>query len=231
MASASATSAVRLGVSVCRHHPRPQSTPLRIQLLSRSTPVSRRAFSTTNARRVDEPPKTESQPAADKKQPAGADSKQQAAETTGGKPADTTTEYAESSPMATMRLDSDGMFMTAESAMDNLLKKKNMRSLDAWVDKVNATKFPPAHKRQFAKEADEIIEPRQDPKSFFFDETDPDQDSQDFDEFEEDDMTEMAHAKLHEVQEMRHYQRLAIWELPLLSSTLHTLSGRSAFQD
>lgn len=38
------------------------------------------------------------------------------------------------------------------------------------------------------------------------------------DDFDEDDMTAMAHAKLEEHREYRHYARVAIWEMPLLAS-------------
>lgn len=38
------------------------------------------------------------------------------------------------------------------------------------------------------------------------------------DDFEEDDMMAMGHAKLEEHREFREYARLAVWEMPLLSS-------------
>jgi small subunit ribosomal protein S35 len=38
------------------------------------------------------------------------------------------------------------------------------------------------------------------------------------DDFEEDDILAMGHAKLEEHREMREYARLAVWEMPLLSS-------------
>lgn len=40
------------------------------------------------------------------------------------------------------------------------------------------------------------------------------------DDFEEDDITSMGHAKLEEHREMRQYARIAVWEMPLLSSKL-----------
>lgn len=61
-----------------------------------------------------------------------------------------------------------------------------------------------------------------DPKSFWHDEDDPEMDCEEVEEFDEDDMTEMAHAKLEEIKEMRYYERLAVWELPLLSSMFTT---------
>ena len=54
--------------------------------------------------------------------------------------------------------------------------------------------------------------------SLWYDEEDKETDTQELDEFNEDDITSMAHGKLDEIREMRHYTRLAAWELPLLSS-------------
>jgi small subunit ribosomal protein S35 len=53
---------------------------------------------------------------------------------------------------------------------------------------------------------------------FWFDAEDPEVLTEEHDEFDEDDMTEMAHSKLEEIREMRQYARMAVWELPLLSS-------------
>ncbi|KAG6035063.1 hypothetical protein E4U41_006256 [Claviceps citrina] len=53
--------------------------------------------------------------------------------------------------------------------------------------------------------------------SFWFDEEDPETNTEEHDEFDEDDITSMAHGKLEEVREMRHYTRLAVWEMPLLA--------------
>jgi small subunit ribosomal protein S35 len=54
--------------------------------------------------------------------------------------------------------------------------------------------------------------------SFWFDEDDPETNTEEHDEFDEDDITSMAHGKLDEMRDMRHYARLAIWEMPLLAS-------------
>jgi hypothetical protein len=54
----------------------------------------------------------------------------------------------------------------------------------------------------------------------FWDEDEDDVDlisDDDSDEFDENDMTDIAHAKLEEHREQRAYARLAIWEMPLLS--------------
>jgi small subunit ribosomal protein S35 len=46
------------------------------------------------------------------------------------------------------------------------------------------------------------------------------------DDFEEDDITAMGHAKLEEHREHREYARIAVWEMPLLSSELGCLRPR-----
>ncbi|KAL7793567.1 xylose isomerase [Trichoderma ceciliae] len=53
--------------------------------------------------------------------------------------------------------------------------------------------------------------------SFWFDEDDPETNTEEHDEFDEDDITSMAHGKLDEIRDMRHYARLAVWEMPLLA--------------
>lgn len=54
-------------------------------------------------------------------------------------------------------------------------------------------------------------------QSFWYDPRDPELDTEEYDQFDEDDMTSMAHGKLGEIREMRHYARLIAWEMPLLS--------------
>ncbi|KAF9882372.1 hypothetical protein CkaCkLH20_00408 [Colletotrichum karsti] len=60
--------------------------------------------------------------------------------------------------------------------------------------------------------------PRPNRMSFWYDEDDPKADTENvMDEFDEDDMTTMAHGKLDEIREYRHYHRIMAWEMPLLS--------------
>ncbi|KAF3760820.1 hypothetical protein M406DRAFT_267226 [Cryphonectria parasitica EP155] len=62
-----------------------------------------------------------------------------------------------------------------------------------------------------------IVKPN---KDAFWDEDEPDNDlitNDDNDEFRENDMTDIAHAKLEEHREQRAYARIAIWEMPLLA--------------
>lgn len=63
-----------------------------------------------------------------------------------------------------------------------------------------------------------LLKPKNDA---FWDEDEEDPDlitNDDSDEFDENDMTDIAHAKLEEHREQRAYARIAIWEMPLLSS-------------
>ncbi|KAG6186884.1 hypothetical protein E4U46_000647 [Claviceps purpurea] len=53
--------------------------------------------------------------------------------------------------------------------------------------------------------------------SFWYDEDDPECNTEELEDFDEDDMTSMAHARLEEIREMRQYARLAVWEMPLLA--------------
>ena len=46
------------------------------------------------------------------------------------------------------------------------------------------------------------------------------QDTGEDEEFEGDDITSLGHGELEQHREMRHYARIAAWEMPLLSSTL-----------
>ena len=71
--------------------------------------------------------------------------------------------------------------------------------------------------RELSRPLRAVIKPRRDA---FWDEDEDDKDlitNDDSDEFDENDMTDLAHAKLEEHREQRAYARLAIWELPLLS--------------
>lgn len=71
--------------------------------------------------------------------------------------------------------------------------------------------------RELARPLRMAVKPR---KDTFWDEDEDDKDlisNDDSDEFDENDMTDIAHAKLEEHREQRAYARLAIWEMPLLS--------------
>lgn len=107
--------------------------------------------------------------------------------------------------------------------LDYAAKEHGYNTFDEFVDRhlrfgdkapVNA-----ASERRLEDDIKQIdIGKRAERQGFWFDDDDPETFTEEHDEFDEDDITEMAHGKLEEVREMRHYQRLAVWELPLLSS-------------
>lgn len=55
------------------------------------------------------------------------------------------------------------------------------------------------------------------------------QESGEDEEFSEDDITSLAHGELEQHREMRHYARIAAWEMPLLSSTPYPLPFPSLY--
>lgn len=68
-----------------------------------------------------------------------------------------------------------------------------------------------------------FVRPGAPKRDSFWDEDEQDSDlitNNDNDEFDENDMTDIAHAKLEEHREAREYARIAIWEMPLLASEL-----------
>lgn len=72
--------------------------------------------------------------------------------------------------------------------------------------------------RELVRPYNRIVKPA---KDVFWDEDEMDGElitNDDSDEFDENDMTDVAHAKLEEHREQRAYARIAIWEMPLLSS-------------
>lgn len=76
------------------------------------------------------------------------------------------------------------------------------------------------HKSLDEEAATLFKEPRPLKDSFWFDEDDDDPMTHDVqgEDFDEDDITSMAHGKLDELREYRHYARITAWEMPLLSS-------------
>lgn len=63
-------------------------------------------------------------------------------------------------------------------------------------------------------------EPKPLTQSFWFDEDDDDPMTHDVvgEDFDEDDIPTVAHGKLDELRERRHYARIVAWEMPMLSS-------------
>lgn len=90
-------------------------------------------------------------------------------------------------------------------------------ALSSLVESENA-KLGQDEIRKAVKPIRQVIQPMRDA---FWDDEEPEPDmitNDDSDEFEENDITDVAHAKLEETREQREYARIAIWEMPLLAS-------------
>lgn len=104
--------------------------------------------------------------------------------------------------------------------LDELAKTNGYNTIDDFLtSKLRETPGWASEDRSLEEELlkDDIGE-KPNKSSFWFDEEDPETNTEEHDEFDEDDITSMAHGKLEEVREMRHYARLAAWEMPLLAS-------------
>ncbi|OAA55441.1 hypothetical protein ISF_07952 [Cordyceps fumosorosea ARSEF 2679] len=103
--------------------------------------------------------------------------------------------------------------------LDRLAKLNGHATIEAYLD--DKLRHAPGFSTQDKLLTDELVRDdsggRPDRRNFWYDEDDPDTFTEEHDEFNEDDMMSMAHNKLDEVREMRHYTRLAVWEMPLLS--------------
>ncbi|KID98837.1 Ribosomal protein S24, mitochondrial, partial [Metarhizium majus ARSEF 297] len=191
---ASASNAVRLCALACRRAPRVHPLPL-TQKISRQSLAAQRAFSTSSERWTDE--KT-------KKEGAGegeGESPQQLELKTMNKA------FAETATPEGLR------------QLDELAKTNGYNTIDEFLTaKLRQTPGWASEDRALEEELlkDDIGE-KPNKSSFWFDEEDPETNTEEHDEFDEDDITSMAHGKLEEVREMRHYARLAAWEMPLLA--------------
>lgn len=100
----------------------------------------------------------------------------------------------------------------AAAALDSLLEKESLFNEDKRI----------ADTQKEVHESTRLLRiPRTPKPGAFWDEEEADSDlisNDDGDEFDENDMTDLAHAKLEEHREQRAYARIAIWEMPLLSS-------------
>lgn len=98
-----------------------------------------------------------------------------------------------------------------------------MRELGAELEEQEAQ----MHKSLDEETASLFKEPRPQRDSFWYDEEDDDQATHDIvgEEFDEDDIPTVAHGKLDEMREHRHYARIVAWEMPMLASTFPVPSG------
>lgn len=104
--------------------------------------------------------------------------------------------------------------------LDALAKENGFNTIDAYIEstlqKTPGWAFEDRGLLEELKRHDQGARPNK--KSFWFDDEDPETNTEELDEFDEDDITSMAHGKLDQIREMRNYARLAVWEMPLLSS-------------
>lgn len=195
---ASAANAARLNILSCRQVARLPRVA-RAQLIATPATGFRRTFTNTTARRAEEPPAST----------PDTDAAAAAANAVDPNFADLKAGNIEK--------------LQGSRILDYAAKENGYLDFEEFVSthhKVGADAPSSIPKvRAFEQTLKEIEEgPRAEKSSFWYDEDDPETNTNEHDEFDEDDITEMAHSKLEEVREMRHYQRLAIWELPLLSS-------------
>lgn len=102
--------------------------------------------------------------------------------------------------------------------LDEYAQQNDTRNFDEFLDKVAGSQNR-ADVRAMEEEMLKITRgDMPDKSSLWYDEDDP-QTNTDEEAFDEDDMTSMAHGKLQQIKEMRNYERLIVWEMPLLSST------------
>lgn len=104
--------------------------------------------------------------------------------------------------------------------LDELAKVNGFNSVDEYAASQFADSAPGmSNVRGLNEELVRLDQgPKPVPNSLWFDEEFPDESTEEAEEFDEDDITSIAHSKLDEVREQRHYNRLAVWEMPLLAS-------------
>ncbi|KAF5018545.1 hypothetical protein F66182_9479 [Fusarium sp. NRRL 66182] len=189
---ASASSAARLCVLACRRVSRIQQIP-RSQQITRQRPLAQRAFTISTIRWAREQ---------DPRQDDG--------------------EEEDFGPLELKKLEAalaDASTPEGLKHLDELAKENGFNTIDAYLESELS------HRSGWASEERSLLEDimrddkgeKPNKQSFWFDEEDPETNTEELEEFDEDDITSMAHGKLDEIREMRQYARLAVWELPLLS--------------
>lgn len=215
--------------------------PPRVHRVARGSSVPQRSLTTTRARWADEPPKEEKLKEAAREELVK-EELEDASKSSGQKPASEGS-AAPANPSASQGASSTSPSATSSSAqpfgnepiefqsyeiLDATAKEHGYETFDAFVEG-HLYKGPgaPQAEREFERRFNAAEQTKVEKRSFWFDEEDPEPDTEEVEDFDEDDMTEMAHAKLEEVKEMRHYARLAVWELPLLSSMYNFMNSIS----
>jgi small subunit ribosomal protein S35 len=190
---ASVSIAARLCAVACRRAPRIQHIP-RPQQLIRPKPHAQRAFTTSTIRWAREE-----------------DQRQDDAEEDDFGPIELKKLEAALAEASTP----EGL-----KQLDQLAKENGYNSIDHYLQ--NELEWHPGWASEDRSVLEDITRDdkgeRPNKQSFWFDEEDPETNTEELEEFDEDDITSMAHGKLDEIRDMRQYARLAVWELPLLSS-------------
>ncbi|KAH7326027.1 xylose isomerase [Stachybotrys elegans] len=184
---ASASNAGRLLRLACQRASLVNQGPGRVPLARTKVALAHRCLSTTTARRADDTDK--------------------APETTSSLKSMMEEEFLKSATPETLQY------------LDAFAKGNGHESVDKLLQAQLKRK---SNNRALTEEIKSVVQgPRKNIQSFWFDPdgADPliESHTEEHDEFNEDDITSMAHGKLDEVREMRHYARLAVWEMPLLS--------------
>lgn len=115
----------------------------------------------------------------------------------------------------------EGMTPLELRQINEVAQREGHASLDAQLQAEITDSLEVSKDAMALDEAFDAVDkgPKPNKDSFWFDEEDEeDPSTEDIEEFDEDDITSMAHGKLEEIRDMRHYQRLAVWEMPLLAS-------------
>lgn len=209
MASNTSSAAARLCALACRQAV-PRATTPRIMAATRTLAAARRQFTTSQSRWEDKAP-TKDAPAAAPAAPAAAPKEPAAPAQAAAAPA---------TPEDGMTLsDAQAEFKNVE-ILDITAKEHGYGSFDEYMERhaVEAGPATPRAERDFDRWITQLEEVKVDKNSWWHDPDDPEMDCEEVEDFDEDDMTEMAHAKLEEIKEMRQYARRAVYELPLLSS-------------
>ncbi|KAJ4265433.1 37S ribosomal protein S24, mitochondrial [Fusarium torreyae] len=189
---ASASTVARLCVLACRRVSRFQHIP-RSQQIIRQRPIAPRAFTTSTIRWAREE---------DPRQDEG--------------------EEEDYGPIELKKLEAalaEASTPEALKQLDELAKENGFSTIDEYL--TSELEYRPGWASEDRSMLEDIQKDdkgeRPNKQSFWFDEEDPETNTEELEEFDEDDITSMAHGKLDEVREMRQYARLAVWELPLLS--------------
>ncbi|KAK7424402.1 37S ribosomal protein S24, mitochondrial [Neonectria magnoliae] len=188
---ASASAAARLCILTCRRASRLQRIP-RARQIARQPPTAQRSFTTSTIRWAREGER------------------------------DNEDDVEDMAPVELKKLEAafqESITPEGMKQLDELAKDNGYNTIEEYLeDTLHRT---PGWASEDRALADDLMRDdkgeRPNKQSFWYDEEDPETNTEELEEFDEDDITSMAHGKLDQVREMRNYARLAVWEMPLLS--------------